>query len=90
MIKYRPHSGSLEESMANAKEFRSLSDMYDYIVSTWNNSNTQLFSKEDLCVGEDFGTDRRIGWKETRYVCVKRMGSKIYEHAQCIGVCSIE
>ena len=90
MIKYRPNRSTLEEAMANAKEFDNLDKMYDYIIADWNNSDVKLFDKEDLSVSKDLGADRRIGWKETRYVCVKRMGSQIYEHPQCIGMCSIE
>lgn len=90
MIKYRPHKGLLDESMTNMREFNNLDEMYDYIISNWNNSGIKLFDKEDLSISKDLGADMRIGWKETRYVCAKRMGSQIYEHPQCIGMCSIE
>lgn len=86
MIKYRPHMGSLEESIAEAMEFDTVDDMYDYIVSS---SGGKLFGKEDLCISENWGADKRIGWLQTRYVCTKRMGEQIYESPQCIGMCSL-
>lgn len=77
--------------MFNSKEFDNLNDMYDYIISKWNNdSNIKLFDKEDLSISKNHGTDERIGWKETRYICTKRMGNQIFECPQCIGMCSIE
>ncbi len=90
MIKYRPHRGSLNESMTKMREFNDLDEMYNYIISDWNNSEMKPFGKEDLSISDNLGADERSGWKETRYVCVKRMGSKIYEHPQCIGMCSFE
>lgn len=86
MIKYRPHRGLLEESMAEAMEFDTVDDMYGYIVS---NSGGKLFGKEDLCISENLGADKRIRWAETRYVCTKRMGEQIYKSPQCIGMCSL-
>ena len=49
-----------------------------------------LFDKSDLSVTKDLGKDNRIDWKETRYVCVRRMGDDICKTPQCIGMCSIE
>lgn len=91
MIKYRPNRGTLEEAMEDAKEFASIDDMFDYIVSEWNgNAKTKLFDKVDLSIGDDTGADERIGWKETRYVCTRCMENKLYIQPQCIGICSIE
>lgn len=90
MIKYRPHKSSLSESMKNMKTFHNLDEMYNYIITDWSTTNTKLFNKEDLSIGENLGPDDRNEWKETRYVCVKRIGNKTYEQPQCIGICSIE
>lgn len=90
MVKYRPNKGSLDEAKKNEREFNDLDEMYDYILLAWNNSDVKLFDKEDLSLSKDIGADNRIGWKETRYICVKRMGSQIYEIPQCIGMYSIE
>lgn len=91
IIKYRPHKGTLQEAMSKYKEFATLDEMYEHIVSNQNGSDTgMLFSKEDLSVGENLGSDDRIGWKETRYVCTSRFGNKKYPVPICIGMCSME
>lgn len=86
MIKYRPHRRMLDEAMAEMKTFSTIDEMYDYIAS----HSDGLFSKEDLSVSDDLGKDRRIDWKETRYVCTRRFGAAAYSIPQCIGMCSIE
>lgn len=91
MIKYRPHRGLLEYAMKETRNFNTVNEMCEYIVSDWNKSSVgELFSKEDIVIGKDEGKDSRIDWKETRYICVKRMGKEIYKIPQCIGMCSIE
>ena len=89
MIKYRPQKSTLEESLNRAREFDTLDEMYDYIVSEWS-EQSELFSKEDLCVSDSSEKDSRTDWRETRYVCLKRMGNQVYTTPQCIGMCSIE
>ena len=86
MIKYKPHRGSLADAMSEMKIFNSKEDMFNAIVINWNG----FISYEDLSISEDFGKDNRIDWKETRYVCTKRIGNEIYDISQCVGMCSIE
>ena len=57
MIKYRPHRGSLNESMTKMREFNDLDEMYNYIISDWNNSEMKLFGKEDLSISDNLGAD---------------------------------
>ena len=91
MIKYRPQKGSLAEALKSSKEFSTVEEMYAFIISEWNEfSGIILFMEEDLSIGENLGRDTRTNWKETRYVCTKRMGDTIYEVPQCIGMCSFE
>lgn len=91
MIKYRPHRGTLADAMSEEREFNTLDEMYEHIANVWNSwSIVELFTKEDLIVSDDFGKDSRIDWKETRYVCTKRMGHTVYDDPQCIGMCSFE
>lgn len=91
MVRYRPHRGSLLDAMAEAKNFNSIEEMFDYILDDWNKSGFgYAFSKSDLSVSENLGADHRINWKECRYILTKRMGDKVYESPQCIGMCSIE
>lgn len=88
MIKYRPHRGSLADAMKEAREFETLDEMYEYIVN--NRHELLRYTKEDLSISENLGKDDRIDWKETRYVCTKRIGRDVYRVPQCIGMCSIE
>ena len=86
MIKFRPHKGCLAEAMNKMKIFDSKEDMFNTIVINWDG----FISYEDLSISEDYGKDNRIDWKETRYVCTKRIGNETYDVPQCIGICSIE
>ena len=91
MIKYRPHRGSLIDAMKEEKTFNTIDEMYNYVLSEWNNSGFgELFNKEELSITETLGVDERIDWKEYRYVCTNRMGNKTFDIPQCIGMCSIE
>ena len=76
--------------MKEVKEFNTIDEMYDYILSVWNSGRLPTFQKEDLSVSEDSFIDERIDWKECRYVCTKRFGENVYNVPQCIGYCSIE
>lgn len=89
MIKYRPHKGSLSESINEEREFDTVDQMYDFILSDWNTGH-KFFDRGDLSISKDFGRDKRINWKECRYVCTKRIGKDKYDIPQCIGYCSIE
>lgn len=89
-IKYRPHRGSLTESMDLQREFDSVENMLAFIVKDSRFHGKELYTKEDLVIGENLGKDYRIDWKETRYVMTKRCGDKDYDTPQCIGMCSFE
>ncbi len=86
MIKFRPHRDGLSEAMNEMEIFDSKEDMFNTIVINWDG----FISYEDLSISEDYGKDNRIDWKETRYVCTKRIGNETYDVPQCIGICSIE
>jgi len=86
MIKYRPHRGSLDESMIKMQSFNSIEEMFNAIEKEWNGWVTFA----DLSITEDMGNDTRVNWKETRYVCTKRINNDEFNTPQCIGICSIE
>lgn len=88
LIFYRPHRGSLTESLQELEIFTSVDEMFDFIIE--NQPFDDTFDKSDLSVGEDIGPDERIGWSETRYVLTKRCCGNIYDTPQCIGMCSFE
>lgn len=86
VIKYRPHRGMLDDSMAEMQTFDSIQEMFVYIAQ----HSYGLISVDDLSISENHGKDSRIDWAETRYVCTARMGSEIFSTPQCIGMCSFE
>lgn len=89
MIIYRPHrGGSVFDALDEAKEFNTEQEMKEYVVEQWDN----LFSVEDVVLGNEIINDDRIGWEDVRHVCIKRLGKedymKKYKHPQCIGWCA--
>lgn len=92
MIKYRPHRGSLADAMAEEREFETVEELKAHVWNSWNETGGIVwFNREDIVIGEILGDDDRIGWKNVRHVCVKRMGSEdymaLYGSPQCIGWC---
>lgn len=87
MFRYRPHRGTLEDAMKEAKEFITMDQMFDYIVNT---DPFHLLKKEDLSISENLGKDDRIDWSECRNVLTKRYGKDVYDTPQAIGWCSME
>jgi hypothetical protein len=77
--------------MSEAKEFDNENQMKEYIISQWNG----FVSVEDIVIDDkSVVNDDRNGWKDTRYVCTKRMGDedyiKKYGTPQCIGMCATD
>lgn len=94
MVIYRPHRGGLAEAMELAKEFDDFDAMKEYIVEQESKIVPEWgapFSVDDIVISEESVDDKRIGWKDTRHVCVKRYYSEDYMakygSPQCIGVC---
>lgn len=85
-VKYRPHKGSLEDSMRETKEFKSIEEMFAYISESYNG----LIFPDDIIISDKPFIDDRTNWKETRYVCIKRFDGDEYDVPQCIGMCCIE
>ena len=80
--KYRPHRGTLKESMKECHEFGSLADMFEYIASELGIRKFDLSIKY-VC------DDNRIGWFPTYYICTDTFDAKTYnETPQCIGMCT--
>ena len=94
MIIFRPHRSSLDETMKEAKEFDDVEKMKEYIVELWNrkwHGSQKLFTTDDIVINKESAVnDDRIGWEDSMYVCVKRMGSEDYikEYA-CLHACML-
>lgn len=95
MVIYRPHCGGLAEAMAEAREFESFEEMKKYIVDEseryWGKP---AFDVTDIVIDDEASPDDRIGWKDERYVCVKRYFGEDYMEKygtpQCIGMCATD
>lgn len=91
MIIYRPHRGGLAEAMALAKEFESIEEMKEHIVQEHTDEEIgPAFGTEDIVLGKESVNDPRNGWRDTRYVCVKRYFNEVYPIPQCIGMCATD
>lgn len=96
MIIFRPNRGMLDEAMAEAKKFDTVEEMKEHIVKLWHegwDGPEELFTVDDIVIDEKSAVkDDRIGWEDSMYVCVKRMGKtdyiKKYGIPQCIGMCA--
>lgn len=93
MIIYRPHKQLLCDALAEAKEFESIDDMKEFISKNWTEAYEKFgisnaLNPTDIVIDMDEAgyNDKRCGWKDTRYICVKRLGNKVYDYPQCIGM----
>lgn len=87
MYIFRPHKGTLMESLSYAIEFETEEEMLDYIVKYYHNK----FTVEDIVLDDSKEVnDYRTGWVNTRSVLVKRFGEAdyiaLYKSPQCIGM----
>lgn len=90
MLIYRPHRGSLEEALKCRREFISYADMKNYIVEEQRSiyGGFAPFSQEHIVVESEIFNDERIGWSDTRRVCITRFGDTEFDVPQCIGWCA--
>ena len=73
MIIHRPHKGSYQEAMRNAREFISLGECLNTLIAEHNEEFGNIFalSLSDLYVIPYSDGDERIGWKDEFVICVK-------------------
>lgn len=92
MIKYRPQRGSLSLSLKEERIFDTVDDMKQHVFDEWRRACDFLggkppFTMDDIVIGEIIGDDSRIGWKNVRHVCIRRLLGELYRAPQCIGWC---
>lgn len=96
IIIYRPPTGSLDEAMKQAKEFKTFEELQAYIINQLK--QYMNLKVEDIVAKEESIFDDRTGWKDLRYLCVvgyqevsdkegfeRYFGGK-YNHPLCIGM----
>ena len=73
MIKFRKQTSTLEESMANVKEFSTKEDLISFLQNMVSNSkNPRYFHPDTLLIEETF-LDPRNGWN-TSILRVENIG----------------
>lgn len=90
MLIYRPHRCSLAEAMTEARIFTSFDEIREYAANEWNSTlGWNILNPNDIVLDNESHDDDRIGWKDVRYLCVKRLGNEDYMEEygcpQCIG-----
>lgn len=101
MIIYRPHRGGLAEAIAESRGFETEEEMKQHIYEHHKDNFFDLgypnapFEVNDIVIEkENPHEDKRIGWHDTMYVCVKRYGNEYYMEKygcpQCIGMCATD
>lgn len=85
---FRPHvfGMDLASAMAEARVFKSKKAMKAWLCA---NKET-LFSLGDIVIDKESIADTRIGWLDTRRVCVKRLGVQRFTVPKCIGYCATD
>ena len=85
VIRFTPHRGTLEEAMKEYKEFRTIEELKEYVLSYCISIYVPA-TAEQVLISENmlpYGVaENRTGWKEWRYVSIKDQG--------VVGHCSIE
>ena len=89
MIIYRPHRGTLAESMKESDIYDSLDLMIESIVKDSEYlTGEPLFSAADVSIEPEIGPDDRTGWMDCRYVLISRFAEDVYNPPQAIGICA--
>ena len=87
-VLYRPQRGSLDDAMAEVKEFSSVKEMLEYLVKDHN----RAFRINEIQISY-YGRDDRIDW-ETYLVAVERYFEEDYlleyHCPQAIGFCTFK
>lgn len=71
MIIYRPHRGSLSDSLSEAKEFSTWQELKEHVASAWNSIGFGQVTSSDVSIKTDSIMDERIRWEDTRMVLLR-------------------
>lgn len=83
---YRSHRGSLDESMETCVICESVDKLKDVVIEEYRPYGVTL-TRDDIIISDETHNDERIGWKETRYVCVTHLEGDNFDTPQCVGMC---
>ena len=69
MVIHRPHRGSLDAAMAEAREFKSLKECLETLIKEHNmKARNFTVSINDICI-MSYGQDERVGWRDMFIIC---------------------
>lgn len=85
MLIYRPHRELLSEAMREAKVFDNFDELKQYVADWWNRFGEDMLDVDDIVLEGKPHDDERVGWKNCRSLCAKRLGKNNYDYPQCIG-----
>lgn len=90
IIKFRFHRGGLKESLATMRTFTSWEQLYAFVESESCAFGDVMVRASEVFVNNDVRHDRRIGWKDSRSVCVRRFAGVDLDQPACIGFAATE
>lgn len=92
IIKFRYHRGSLRESLKTIRTFTSWEQLFGFLEtdSKIDGVRFPMFHIADIVIEDSSYHDKRIGWKDARWVCVKRFGTELRDPPAPIGCVATE
>lgn len=91
IIKFRFHRGGLKESLATMRTFTSWEQLFAFLESDSSKyDGVPMFHVADIVIADSPHHDKRIGWKDARWVCVKRFGAELRDPPVPIGCVATE
>lgn len=84
---FRPHvfGMDLASAMAEARVFKSKKAM-----KAWLCEQEPMLTAGAIVISKESIADTRIGWLDTRRVCVTRLGERRFAVPKCIGYCATD
>lgn len=79
---YKPHRGSLSDSVHEAQYFATFEQLCDYLEKEWNVGGVQHYTKENIFICAAYAVDERIGAKLHYVGCTSSNESGV---PQCFG-----
>ena len=73
---------SIDDALDQIKEFETVEEMKEYLSKYWNIN--KRITKDNIVIDDRFSyEDKRLGWQDTRYVCLKQD-----DETRVIGYCA--
>lgn len=91
MIKFRFHRGGLKESLDTTRTFDNMEQLLCFLSSYFTVlDGVPAIRVSDIVIEDDPRHDKRIGWKDFRWVCVNCWYGVPLDHPHPIGCVATE